>query len=124
MPAQISQTKETLETLPDGDYLFVSDKLIEGMEGNHKRIHLRKTGNEVVGTNLLYLDGNPCFTGKVNQNSIVDVTLGRQIPLENPSWKFSKGDSISLEGYTKVSEGIDIKAIEQCNSVFARKVTS
>jgi len=117
-------TQETLETLPDGDYLFVSDELIEGMVGNHKRIHLRKTGNEVVGINLLDLDGNPYFTGKVNHNSIVDVTLGRQIPLDDPSWQFSKGDSISLANYRKFAAGIDIKAIQQCVSVFASKVIS
>lgn len=109
--------RTALDALPDGDYLFVSRKLIEAMPGNYQRIYIRKAGNTAIGAQLIYPDDNPCFKGTLQQNAIVNVQLARPF-YQGQEWRYSIGEQISLEGYSRAAEIGDRKAIDQCASRF------
>jgi hypothetical protein len=122
-----TSSAQTIESLPDGDYLYESSQLSTPdpnvTASRNIEVVFRKVGNIIVGIIFAYLDGNTCFKGEISGNTITnvlfaDVVYTRNVYTRNEYWS---GSPFSLDDYRTSSGQLPDyarSALQECVDVY------
>lgn len=113
---------ETVESLPGGNYWFEEAAASE-LGRSDRSVLFRKSGNTVIGFEVLPASERFCFRGVARQNRIVDIT--RAFPPYTPAsrWEFSADEGIDLSGYLSSDRPFteqDREMLQTCIQMFWR----
>lgn len=100
-----AQSKHSLQKLTDGDYFYGQSRSVN--QDGVRYVIFRKIGLTVIGRDYRYrsTDDWECFRGRINGNSIVDVTAGSQIFFKRTGttrWEFGASEPKDLNKFYRL----------------------